>query len=104
MHVTFHPLAPADESTRVAGNPIGEENLESARTDPSREQALESALEGKRAQGYRVESQDHTQAVLLMGSRRRFFNLRKGDDERYLLSVDEHGRATSRRIEGVGVG
>jgi hypothetical protein len=65
----------------------------------SREQALEWALEGKRAQGYRIESHDDTQAVLLMRARRRFFNLRRGDDERYLLAVDERGHATSRRIE-----
>ena len=44
----------------------------------SREQALESALEGKRAQGYRIESHDDTQAVLLMRSRRRFFNSAEG--------------------------
>ena len=65
----------------------------------SREQALESALVGKRAQGFRIESQDDTQAVLLMRKRRRHFKLRRGGDERYLLSVDEHGRSTSRRIE-----
>ena len=69
----------------------------------SREQALEQVLEGKRAQGYRIESQDGIQAVLLMATRRRFFNFRRGDDERYLMSVDEHGRATTRRIELEGV-
>ena len=63
----------------------------------SREQAFEGVLEGKRAQGYRVESHDDTQAVLLMRKRRRYF--RRGDDQRYLLSVDEHGRSTTRRIE-----
>ena len=68
----------------------------------SREQALEQVLEGKRAQGYRIESQDGIQAVLLMATRRRSF-LRRGGDERYLLSVDEYGRATTRRIELEGV-
>jgi hypothetical protein len=70
----------------------------------SREQALESALVGKRAQGYRIESHDDKQAVLLMRKRRQFFKLRRGGDERYLLSVDEHGISTSRRIELEGVG
>ena len=69
----------------------------------SREQVLESALVGKRAQGYRIESHDDKQAVLLMRKRRRFFNLRQGGEERYLLSVDEHGQSTSRRIELAGV-
>jgi hypothetical protein len=70
----------------------------------SRDQALESALVRKREQGYRIESQDAKQAVLLMRKRRRFFNLRQGGEERYLLSVDEHGQSTSRRIELAGVG
>jgi hypothetical protein len=65
----------------------------------SRNEELEQTLRVKRAQGYRVESQDDTQAVLLMRSRRRFFNLLRGHDVRYLLSLDERGRATSRRIE-----
>ena len=70
----------------------------------SREQAFESVLVGKREQGYRIELHDAKQAVLLMRKRRRFFNLRRGGDERYLLSIDEHGKSTSRRIELEGVG
>ena len=70
----------------------------------SRAQVLEAALVGKRAQGYQVESHDDRQAVLSMRKRRRFFNLRQGGEERYLLSVDEHGQSTSRRIEPAGVG
>jgi hypothetical protein len=65
----------------------------------SRQQELERTLEGKRAQGYRIESQTDTQAVLLMRSRRRFLNLLRGPDLRYLLSFDEQGYARSRRIE-----
>ena len=74
-----------------------------AEADRSNQQTLEQALDGKRAQGYRIESQDGIQAVLLMASRRRFFNLRRGDDERYLMSLDKDGRATTRRIELAGV-
>ncbi len=65
----------------------------------SRTQKIEQTLEGKRAQGYRVESHDDTQAVLLMRGRRRFLNLRGGEEVRYLLSFDEQGDARSRRID-----
>jgi hypothetical protein len=64
-----------------------------------RQQEFEQTLRAKRAQGYRIESQTATQAVLVGKSRRRFFNLRGGADVRYLLSFNENGRATSRRIE-----
>jgi hypothetical protein len=67
----------------------------------SREKELDRTLAGKRAQGYRIESQDDTQAVLVMRSRRRFFNLLRGHDVRYRLSFDEQGHASSRRIESV---
>ena len=65
----------------------------------SREQLFEQTLEAKREQGYRIASQTTTEAVLLGRSRRRFFRLIAGDDIRYLLSVNEHGRATTRQIE-----
>jgi hypothetical protein len=68
----------------------------------SRQEEFEQTLRAKRAQGYRIESQDDTQAVLLGKSRRRFFNLLGGDDVRYLLSFNEHGRTTTRRIESEG--
>ena len=61
----------------------------------TRTQELEQTLRGKRAQGYRIESQDETQAVLVMRGRRRFFNLVRGEDERYRLTFDEHGHASS---------
>jgi hypothetical protein len=65
----------------------------------SRQEEFDQTLREKRAQGYRIESQDDTQAVLLGKSRRRFFNLLGGNDVRYLLSFNEHGRTTTRRIE-----
>ncbi len=65
----------------------------------SRDQKLEQTLDEKRAQGYLIESHDDTEAVLSMRGRRRFFNLFRGDEERYLLSFDEQGHASSRRIE-----
>jgi hypothetical protein len=65
----------------------------------SRDQKLERTLDAKRAQGYHIESQNDTEAVLSMRGQRRFFNLLRGNDVRYLLSFDEQGHATSRRID-----
>jgi len=65
----------------------------------SRSQELERTLEEKRAQGYRVESHNDTEAVLSMRGRRRFFNLRPGDEVRYRLTFDALGHASSRSIE-----
>ena len=64
----------------------------------TRNQEIERTLQKKRAQGYRIESQNDMQAVLLDRGRRRFFNLLRGDDLRYRLSFDEHGHASSRAI------
>lgn len=65
----------------------------------SRDQTLERILDEKRAQGYRIESHSDTEAVVSMRGRRRFFNLLGGEDQRYRLSFDERGHASSRRIE-----
>jgi hypothetical protein len=65
----------------------------------ARDQELERTLDKKRAQGYQIESHNDTEAVLSMRQRRRFFGLSRGDELRYLLSFDEHGHASSRRIE-----
>ena len=64
----------------------------------SRNQELERTLESKREQGYRIESHDDTEAVLLMRGRRRFFNLVRGAEERYRLTFDDRGHASSRTI------
>jgi hypothetical protein len=65
----------------------------------SRDQKLERTLNEKRAQGYQIESQNDTEAVLSMRGPRRFFNLFRGNDVRYRLSFDEQGQASSRRID-----
>jgi hypothetical protein len=62
----------------------------------SRNREQGRTLQAKRDQGYRIESHDDEQAVLLMRGRRRFFNLVRGVDERYRLTFDEHGHASSR--------
>ena len=69
----------------------------------ARKQEFEQTLKGKRAQGYRIESRDDTQAVLLMRGRRRFFNLLRGDDVRYQVSLNEEGHSRSRKIESDGL-
>jgi hypothetical protein len=69
-------------------------------TEPhAREQEIERTLEGKRAQGYRVEARDDTTALLLMRGRRRFFKQMRGHDERYRLTFDELGHASSQKVE-----
>lgn len=65
----------------------------------SRNQEIERTLDQKRAQGYRIEAHNDTEAVLLMKGRRRFFNLLGGGEERYRLTFDEQGHATSRNVE-----
>ena len=65
----------------------------------SRDKKFEEVLDEKRAQGYRIESHSDTEAVVWMKGRRRFFNLFGGNEERYLLSFDQEGHASSRRID-----
>ena len=64
----------------------------------TRNEEIERTLQEKRKQGYRIESHNDTQAVVLIRGRRRFFNLLRGDDLRYRLSFDEHGHASSRAM------
>ena len=64
----------------------------------TRNQEIERTLQEKRKQGYRIESHNDTQAVLLIRGRRRFFNLLRGDDLRYRLSFDKQGHASSRAM------
>ena len=68
----------------------------------SRDQEVERTLDAKRAQGYRIESHNDTEAVLSMRGRGRFFNLFHGDEVRYVLSLDEEGHGRSRRVELAG--
>jgi hypothetical protein len=62
-----------------------------------RKQELSRTLEAKVAQGYRIESQTDTRAVLEMGKRRRWFGLVGGAKLTYDIVVDERGHASSRR-------
>lgn len=82
MSEALLPADPADASRKS----LGERKHELART-----------LEAKAAQGYRIESQSDTGAVLEMGKRRRWFGLFSGAKLTYDIAVDEHGHASSRR-------
>jgi hypothetical protein len=63
-----------------------------------RKQELARTLEGKLAQGYRIESRDETSAVLSIKGRSRWFGLAHGAGARYEVTIDERGRASSRRL------
>ena len=72
-----------------------------AQSSPApRKQELARALDQKRAEGFEVESESATQAVLVMKGRRRWFGLSDSASVRYEVSVDEGGRAKSRRLSG----
>jgi hypothetical protein len=64
----------------------------------ARKQELERTLYQKRAQGFEIESESETQAVLVMKGRRRWLGFSNAPSVRYELTVDEAGRATSRRL------
>jgi hypothetical protein len=64
-----------------------------------RRQELARTLQAKVAQGYRVESQTDTQAVLRMGTRRRWFRVFGGTQLTYDVKIDEYGHTSSRRRE-----
>jgi hypothetical protein len=64
----------------------------------SRQQELARTLQAKVAQGYRVESQHETGAVVVVNAPKRWFGLSSGAEQRSELSVDEAGHVSSRRI------
>jgi hypothetical protein len=61
-------------------------------------QELARTLQTKLAQGFEVESETDTKAVLVMKGRRRWFGLSNGVSVRYEITVDDRGRANSRRL------
>jgi hypothetical protein len=66
-------------------------------TQAARTEELAHALKNKQAQGYTVESQNDTTAVLVIKGRKRWF--RSSVDNRQLATVDELGNATFQKIE-----
>ena len=67
-------------------------------TDP-REEAFAVALAAKLEQGYHVESQGKTEAVIFTKGRRRWFGLVAGpDNRRQRIALGDDGRVTTRGL------
>jgi hypothetical protein len=64
----------------------------------ARKEELARTLLRKVAQGFEVESETDTQAVLVMKGHRRWFGLTNAPSVRYEVDVDETGRTSSRRL------
>ena len=66
----------------------------------TRKQKFVRMLEAKLEQGYEIESQGDTEAVLFTRGRRSRFRLlaRRGPGARHLISVDDHGAAKTRKL------
>ena len=80
------------------GAPVVEGGVtDSALSTSERKQRLADVLATKTEQGYRIESQTDTEAILVMKSQRRWFGMAGGDTEiRQIASVDEQGRTRTR--------
>jgi hypothetical protein len=66
----------------------------------ARTQELARTLKTKQAQGYTVESQTDTTAVIVIKGRKRRF--RSSVDSRQIVTVDELGNAKAQKIEVAG--
>jgi hypothetical protein len=74
-----------------------------ATTLDTRKQKLAQMLDVKLEQGYRVESRGETEAVLYTQGRRSLFGLfGTGEGARQMISVDEQGTESTRRLAGEG--
>ena len=63
-----------------------------------REGELTHALYRKVAQGYEIESESDTSAVIVMKGRSRWFGLANAPSARFEVTLDERGLAKSRRL------
>jgi hypothetical protein len=70
----------------------------------TRKQKFAQMLKVKLEQGYRIESQGETEAVLFTRGRRSWFGLLAGRGEggRQMISVDDQGAATTRKLSPNG--
>ena len=63
-----------------------------------RKQRLSELVAERVDQGYTIESQNDTEAVLAMQGRSRWFGLRgRAPSARLSISIDEHGRVSRRK-------
>jgi hypothetical protein len=101
------PIARDADATLEA--PITEPNLPSPNGDrptpdslvslDQRKERLAETLHKKLEQGYQIESQTDTDAILLTKGRRRWFGiLSNAAETRQRTSIDEQGRATTRTL------
>jgi hypothetical protein len=86
------------EATSAARSRNGTPAPSPLETSDARKQGLARTLQRKRSEGFEIESQTDTQAVLVMKGRRRWFGLTNAASVRYEVTVDEAGSATSRRL------
>ena len=69
----------------------------------ARKQKLGQMLEAKLEQGYQIESQSDTEAVLFTRGHRSWFGLfGSGEGARMMISVDEQGAAKTRKLSTSG--
>jgi hypothetical protein len=61
-----------------------------------RKNALDTFLEGKVGEGFRIETHTDTHAIIVVPDRKSFLNWfrGRGAGSRYVVSVDEHGEVT----------
>jgi hypothetical protein len=65
--------------------------------DPTgeRKDALDAFLETRRREGFEIETHTDTHAIVVERDQRKFLNRFRGrGDNRYVVSVDEHGEVT----------
>jgi hypothetical protein len=103
------PIAGEAEADATRAAPATEPRLPSpngARPAPDslvsleqRKERLAKTLYKKVEQGYEIESQTDTDAILVTKGRRRWFGILPGNpDTRQTTSIDERGRATTRTL------
>jgi hypothetical protein len=91
------------ETLLVADPTDGALVASTATTVDTRKQSFAQLLSAKLEQGYCVESQGDTEAVLFTPGRRRWFGLFAGEEgARMSISVDEQGAASTRKLSPSG--
>jgi hypothetical protein len=91
-------MAAQQLASSKGGAPVVERGVAESRLPTSeRKKILADVLATKTEQGYRIESQTDTEAILVMKSQRRWFGIVGGESEiRQIASVDEQGRTRTR--------
>ena len=84
---------------------MAEETVVVDPTTDARKQKLGKMLESKLEQGYQIESQSETEAVLFTQGHRSWFGLfGSGEGARLMISVDEQGSAKTRKLSNGAAG